>query len=151
VQSTRLPDLRGFSLKVLDMAGDSAFGGPTSRLRPAGVRLKPVGDPPRRGFGVDIARDMRRRLASGPLAWDLELQFFVDEATTPIDDGTKAWPDAETPILTVARLTLESEATVDLETATFDPWRGLVAHRPLVEVMRARKVAYSASQKGRAA
>jgi hypothetical protein len=228
VQSNWLPDIRGFALKVLDVAGEGALGGPTDHqdflmvnhdvlpfadsraftdvaeamisgkaslvvhffrkfgwlrggyeLRAvlamlgrkfgsfaterfntvavhacgpyaAKVRLKPAGDPPRRGFGVDIARDMSRRLAKGPLAWDLELQFFVDEATTPIDDGTRAWPDAETPIVTVARLTLDGEANGDLEDARFDPWSGLAAHRPLGEVMRARKVAYFASQKGRA-
>jgi hypothetical protein len=33
----------------------------------------------------------------------------------------------------------------------FDPWSGLLAHRPLGEVMRARKVAYLVSQKGRGA
>jgi hypothetical protein len=229
MQWNGLPDIRGFALKVLDVAGDGALGGPTDHqdflminhdvlpfadsraftdvaeamisgqaslvahfFRKFGwlrgwyelravlamlgrkfggfaterfntlaahacgpyavkVRLRPAGDPPRRGVGVDIARDMRRRLAKGPLTWDLELQFFVDDATTPIDDGTKAWPDAETPIVTVARLTLDGEASADLEGAKFDPWSGLAAHRPLGEVMRARKVAYFASQKGRAA
>ena len=37
------------------------------------------------------------------------------------------------------------------EAAKFDPWGGLAAHRPLGEGMRARKVAYFESQKGRGA
>jgi hypothetical protein len=117
------------------------------------VRLKPVGNPPPAARSTGIVEDMRQRLAVGPVSWDLELQFFVDEATTPIEDASKVWPDAETPIVTVARLTLPQQggdaATAQAEAAKFDPWGGLAAHRPLREVMRARKVAYFESQKGR--
>jgi hypothetical protein len=119
------------------------------------MRLKPTGHPPPAARSKDIVEDMRERLAIGPLIWDLELQFFVDEATTPIEDASKAWPDAETPIVTVARLTLPQQdinaAAAEAEAARFDPWSGLAAHRPLGEVMRARKVAYFESQKGRGA
>lgn len=233
VQSNRLPDIRGFALKVLDVSGESALGGATdhqdflminqdrapgpnsrefidfmeaatpgplpgilhlfkaygpvggfARLRDlfamlgrkfsgfaaekfntvaplqcgpyaVRVRLKPAGSPPPQARSKDIAQDMRERLAVGSLHWDLELQFFVDEATTPIEDASKPWPDAETPIVTVARLTLPQQgvdaAAAEAEAARFDPWSGLAAHRPLGEVMRARKVAYLASQKGRGA
>ena len=233
VQANRLPDIRGFALKVLDVAGESTLGGTTdhqdflminqdhfsspdsrefvdfieaatsgplpgilhlfkahgpvggfARLRTlftalgkkfngfAGerfntvsplccgpyavrVRLKPVGSPPPQARSKDIAEDMRERLAVGPLHWDLELQFFVDEATTPIEDASRSWPDAETPVVTVARLTLPQQgvdaAAAEAEVASFDPWAGLAAHRPLGEVMRARKVAYFESQKGRGA
>jgi hypothetical protein len=96
---------------------------------------------------------MRERLATGSLTWNLELQFFVDEATTPIEDSGVAWPDAKTPIVTVGRLTLPRQgvdaAAAEAEAARFDAWAGLAAHRPLGEVMRARKAAYFASQQGR--
>jgi hypothetical protein len=116
------------------------------------VRLKPVGNPPPSARSKDIVADLRERLATWPVQWDMELQFFVDEATTPIEDTSKPWPDSETLIVTVARLLLV--ATSDLadkqaETARFDPWAGLAAHRPLGEIMRARKAAYYASQQGR--
>ena len=98
---------------------------------------------------------MRERLAAGPLYWNLELQFFVDETTTPIEDSSRSWPDPETPIVTVARLTLPQQGVdataAEAEAAKFDPWSGLATHRPLGEVMRARKVAYFESQKGRSA
>ena len=233
VQANKLPDIRGFALKVLDVSGEAALGGTTdhkdflminqdhfsspdsrefvdfieaatsgplpgilhlftahgpfggfARLRtlftalgkkfngfaaerfdtvvpiqcgPYAVRarLKPVGNPPPQARSKDIAQDMRERLAAGSLHWDLELQFFVDEATTPIEDASRPWPDAETPVVTVARLTLPQQgidaAAADAEAAKFDPWSGLAAHRPLGEVMRARKVAYLESQKGRQA
>lgn len=119
------------------------------------VRLKPAGDPARRDAATDIAQDMRDRLARGPLTWDLELQFFVDDSTTPIEDASKVWPDAETPIVTVARLTLTQAlgegAAQEIDAMKFDPWGGLAAHRPLGEIMRARKVAYRVSQIGRGA
>jgi hypothetical protein len=234
VQANKVPDIRGFALKVLDVSGDGALGGPAdhqdflminqnrfaspdsrefvafieaatpgplagilhlfkahgpfgglARLRDlftmlggkfngfaaerfdtvvplqcgpyaVRVRLKPVGSPPPQTRAKDIADDMRERLAVGPLHWDLELQFFVDEATTPIEDASRPWPEAETPVVTVARLTLPQQGVDDAvaaeaEATRFDPWGGLAAHRPLGEVMRARKVAYLASQQGRGA
>lgn len=116
------------------------------------LRLKPVGNPPPSARFRDIVADLRERLAIGPLRWDIELQFFVDEATTPIEDASKAWPDSETTIVTVARLSLDpasDAAAKQADAARFDPWGGLAAHRPLGEVMRARKAAYHASQQGR--
>lgn len=233
VQANKRPDIRGFALKVLDVAGESALGGTTdhqdflminqdhfssadsrefidfiealaggplpailhlfkvnglgggfAKLREliaalgkkfngfaaerfntvlplccgpyaVRVRLKPAGNPPPATRSRDIVEDMRQRLAAGPLHWDLELQFFIDEATTPIEDASKVWPDGETPIVTVARLTLPQQGadaiSTAVEAAKFDPWGGLAAHRPLGEVMRARKVAYFESQKGRGA
>ena len=117
------------------------------------VRLKPVGNPPPSARSKDIVADLRERLAIGLVHWDMELQFFVDEAITPIEDAAKIWPESETPIVTVARLSLvaaSDAAARQAEAAKFDPWSGLAAHRPLGEIMRARKAAYYASQQGRA-
>ena len=100
---------------------------------------------------------MATRLAKGPLVYDLDLQYFANEGATPIEDATLDWP---TPYTTVARLTLpqqdlSSEASqalaVEVENGIFDPWAALAAHRPLGDVMRARKVVYFESQKGRGA
>jgi hypothetical protein len=84
----------------------------------------------------------------------MELQFFVDEAISPIEDASRIWSDAETPIVTVARLTLNAasdEAAKLAEAGSSIPGAGLPPIRPLGEVMRARKVAYFASQQGRRA
>ena len=233
VQANRVPDIRGFALKVFDVSGESALGGATDhqdflminqdrapmrdsrefidlmeaatrgqgaalshvfktnglfggigRLRDlfgmlgkkfngfaaerfntvtpiscgpyaVRVRLIPAGNPPPSERATDIVADMRERLATGPLTWNLELQFFVDEATTPIENTGVAWPDAETPIVVVGRLTLPRQgvdaAAAEAEAARFDAWAGLAAHRPLGEIMRARKAAYFASQQGRKA
>ena len=108
----------------------------------------------------DPVEDMRALLAKGPIPYDLKLQFYVDPKSTPLEDPTQVWPKDTTPIVTVARLVVFPEAgtpdagaafAAKVETSSFDPWAALAAHRPLGEIMRARKVAYFASQKARQA
>lgn len=123
------------------------------------VRLEPVdpGPPasspsaPAGGWAADVAH----RLAAGPLRYDLQVQFYCDESITPIEDPTVDWP---TPYVTVGHLELPqqdpaSEAgeriQAEAEAAAFDPWAALADHRPLGEIMRARKSAYRTSQVGR--
>jgi hypothetical protein len=120
------------------------------------VRLVPVDPaPPAPDAKKDWAADIATRLKAGRLQFDLQLQFFADEAVTPIEDATVDWP---TPYLTVGRLTVPQTdlslppgpATQEAaESAAFDPWSALVEHRPLGEIMRARKAAYRTSQRGR--
>lgn len=126
----------------------------------ARVRLSPASSSPVAGARSDWAADIRDRLSTGSLVFDLGLQFFVDEATTPIEDASVDWPESEAPYVTVARLTLspqsfEDEAAkalaAETERTAFDPWVALLAHRPLGNVMRARKVVYFASEKARGA
>ena len=106
-----------------------------------------------------MADDLEQQLASSGATFDVQLQFFVDEATTPIEDGRVNWSEAEAPFVTVARLTMPAQAWPDnegkrfaaaVEQDKFDPWNALVAHRPLGHIMRARRVAYFASQQARA-
>jgi hypothetical protein len=101
--------------------------------------------------------DFSARLVRNPLQWDLQLQPFVSEKLTPIEDASVNWT---TPYTTVARLTLPVQDTdsatgkailAKAETGVIDPWQALAAHRPLGDVQRARKVVYFASQKGRGA
>ena len=105
----------------------------------------------------DWGADFQTRLAAGPLQWQLQLQPFVNEARTPIEDASVNWP---TPYTTVAHLSLpQQDVTLtagqalqkEAEAAVFDPWQALAAHRPLGDVQRARKVVYFESQKGRKA
>jgi hypothetical protein len=120
------------------------------------VRLVPVDPaPPDPNAKKDWAADVASRVKAGPLLFDLQLQFFTDESTTPIEDATVDWP---TPYLMVGRLTVQqtdlaappgTAAQEAAEAAAFDPWSALVEHRPLGEIMRARKAAYRTSQLGR--
>jgi hypothetical protein len=124
------------------------------------VRLLPASSTAAPGTVDDWAADFLRRLSRGDLVFDLQLQFFTDERVTPIEDASVDWSEAEAPYLTVARVVLPKlapEGSPDealrarIEAGIFDPWTALAAHRPLGDVMRARKVVYHASEKGRGA
>lgn len=104
--------------------------------------------------------DFRARLAKAPLRFEFQLQFFVDEASTAIEDATNDWPEDVAPFVTVGILTIPVQDTESaegkrlaetIEAAAFDPWGALMAHRPLGEAMRARKVVYFQSQTWRKA
>ena len=142
-------------------ATESFYSAAPIACGPYAVRVRLV---PESGNGVppsqiptDWGADLSARLQQGPLTYLLGLQPFVDERITPIEDASVNWP---TPYTDVARLTLPRQdmnavqaraLTQAVEAAVFDPWAALAAHRPLGDVMRARKVVYYESQKGRAA
>lgn len=117
----------------------------------AKVRLVPDARPAGRPSN-DLRADFATTLSSNELGYDLELQFFQDEERTPIENASIEWSTA--PFVKVARLTLPAQTPdtafeAEIEAAKFDPWVALEAHRPLGEIMRARKVVYFESQKGR--
>ncbi len=107
---------------------------------------------------LDWAADVNRRVTSQPIIFDVEAQFFVDEGRTPIEDGRQPWPESVAGWLPVAVLTIPVqdplsaegiELAARIEGGAFDPWAALAEHRPLGEIMRARKPAYFASQRQR--
>jgi hypothetical protein len=145
----------GFARETFHSAAPIACGPYAVKLR-----LMPAGEgapPARRG---DWAHDMIARLARDELRWDLQLQFFVDAVTTPIENPTVVWPESESPFVTVARLVAPAQdpnsaddkaVAQQIEAGKFDPWIALAEHRPLGEIMRARRAAYFASQQARGA
>lgn len=126
---------------------------------PAAVKVRllpPAGLKPRSDVNGDWAGDLAAQAANGPLKYRLQLQFFVDEARTPLEDASVEWPESVAPFVDVAELVLEAPSTdadfiARVEAGVFDPWQALVEHRPLGEVMRARKAAYFSSQQVRGA
>jgi hypothetical protein len=88
----------------------------------------------------DWGADVRDRIARGPLRWHVQAQFYTDPKDTPIEDGRAPWRSAKE---TVAVLEADALADADeVEADHFDPWAALADHRPLGEIMRARKAAY---------
>ena len=84
--------------------------------------------------------------------WELRAQLNTDLGQMPIEDGSVAWPEDQSPYLPVARLRIASQPawSEQLSPATedrlsFNPWHGLEAHRPLGGVMRARRQVYPSS------
>ncbi len=152
--STMSKPFRGFATQAYYSAAPIACGAYAVRVR---LVPAPTNGSTRQGASADWGADFSGRLRTQPLHWELQLQSFVCEALTPIEDASVNWP---TPYVTVARLTLPQQDTqskagqalaVQIEAGVFDPWQALAAHRPLGDVMRARKVVYFESQKGRGA
>ncbi len=121
------------------------------RLTAASVKINP-------DARKNWAKDMSIRLRASHLVHELQLQFFTDEATTPVEDLSCEWPESKTPWVTVARLTLAQQdadspqgktMSKEIEAAKFDPWAALATHRPVGDAARARKAVYLVSQRGR--
>ena len=145
----------GFATERMYSAVPIACGPYAVRLRLLPAREKPLPD-----ASNDWAADLGRQLSAGPLVHELQLQFFVDEQRTPIEDASVNWPEDVAPYLTVARLTIQQQDLDDaaaaalakeVEQAVFDPWDALAEHRPLGDVMRARRIVYFASEQTRGA
>lgn len=115
----------------------------------------------RRGSGADYLRDeLEERLRRGPLSFDFQVQFYVDEQRTPIEDAAVEWRESDAPFVTLARLDLPKQDLASprgqrlqeyVERLSFDPWHALNEFRPLGNMMRARNVAYRVSTQERKA
>ena len=113
----------------------------------AHVHVSPIGASRNLLAVRDWGADVRSRLQRGPLRWHVEAQFYTDPEATPIEDGRRPWGSAKE---TVAVLEADALADPDaVEADHFDPWAALVEHRPLGEIMRARKAAYFPSVQNR--
>ena len=84
--------------------------------------------------------------------WTLRVQLCRDLEDNPIEDASVAWPEQDNPYLPIATIRVlpqtswsnERSREIDDQTA-FKPWNGVEAHRPLGNVMRARRQAYPVS------
>lgn len=113
----------------------------------AQVHLKPVGAKVNLLAWRNFSADIEDRVATAPLKWEIQAQFFTDEQATPIEDLRRPW---DAPKVVVGELVLDTLAdTAEVEADHFDPWSALEEHRPLGEVMRARKAAYYPSVQNR--
>ncbi|KQT42994.1 catalase [Aureimonas sp. Leaf454] len=89
--------------------------------------------------------------------FELRAQLLTDRATMPVEDASVIWPEARSPHLPLARITVPPQPVWDAaraegadESLSFSPWQGLAAHRPLGSIMRARRPAYDMSASFRA-
>lgn len=107
-----------------------------------------------------LAEELSERLRRGPVSFDFQIQFHVDDERTPIEDASVEWREQDAPFVTVGLLTLSQQDTSSargqrlrdfIETLSFDPWHALTQFRPLGNMMRARDVAYRHSTQARQA
>ena len=142
----------GFACERFASTLPLAFGPYAAKLR----LLPPAERQGRPEASTDWGADFAAHAAGGPLVYTLQAQFFEDEQRTPIEDASQAWLEADAPFIDIARLRVNAPPAdpnwqAQAEAAVYDPWQALAAHRPLGEVMRARKGVYFASQQARGA
>ena len=100
-----------------------------------------------------LREELAGRLRKEDLVMDFKVQFYADDTSTPIEDTSVLW---QTEPLTVARLRiprvdLDDESSRKLsrkvDALSFSPWHAVEDHRPLGNIMRARRVAYETSSR----
>ena len=103
-----------------------------------------------------LRQSLETALLDEDLAWDLCLQPFIDEHTTPIENLWVRWSAAHSPPVDVATLVLKRRdaAAADrlralVETMSFSPWNATLSHQPLGRIQALRRAAYLASATGR--
>lgn len=103
-----------------------------------------------------LREDLRARLARDEVKYDFCVQFFSDERTTPIEDGSVEW---KTPFVTLGELAfprqdLDSPSGQAIE-AEVERWAFSPAHKGgltgIGSLNRCRAAIYTADQKGRGA
>ena len=129
------------------------------QVRPASPELRGLaGAPLDLGAHPDaLRRAVAAFFADREAAWDLCVQLNTSLDTMPIEDASVAWPEAESPYVPVARITVrpqeswteESHRRID-DRMAFNPWHGLAVHRPLGAIMRVRRSVYAQSARFRA-
>lgn len=96
--------------------------------------------------------DIVERLKKGPVVFDFQVQYFLDEGSTPIEDGSVEW--SSSPLITIAQLVIPqqdlstAQAAADqkaVESLEFNPWNTTAGFRPLGSLNRARRLVYQAS------
>jgi len=84
---------------------------------------------------------------TGDICYSINVQLYVDDATTPIEDGTAVWNTAWTQLgtLTFAGNQQWGSDGQELfcENLSFNPWHTLPAHEPVGGIQRVRKAVYT--------
>jgi hypothetical protein len=152
--------LKSLSKKVDSLAAETFYSALPIRWGDYAVKfsLAPkdfaASDPGDASDGDRLRHELDRRLASAPVRFELRIQAYVDDVSTPIEDATVDWDVASSPWITVADLEIVQQDTTSdqgkkladwIETLSFDPWHAPVEFRPLGALMRARSNAYRES------
>ena len=94
-----------------------------------------------------LREELLSRLAKGPVKWQLRVQLYVDENSTPVNDAAKAWTSAPIAIgeLEISAAPSEHDER-QIDQMAFNPGNGFDA----LGITHARKDVYAASAENRA-
>ncbi|MGA5821283.1 LodA/GoxA family CTQ-dependent oxidase [Kitasatospora sp. NPDC094028] len=125
------------------------------KLVPAGCAPgDPASTPPDEDPGY-LGADLVHRLAAGPAAFDLMLQFRTDDEAMPLDMATVRWEESASTPVKAARLTLQQQDVTARgqaeygENLSLNPWHSLAEHRPIGSISEVRRTVYLASAEQR--
>jgi catalase len=97
-----------------------------------------------------LKENLARHLAEHPASFDFMVQFYKDDASTPIDDASVEWRESVSPFIKVATLNLPVQAVNTpsrhqlADAIAFSPGNALMAHRPVGDLNLARVHLYRA-------
>ena len=98
---------------------------------------------------IAIRRAIQRVMAQEGGRMSLRVQLCRDLEKQPVEAATVEWNETLSPFQTIASIEFppqvswsESRSREIDDSLSFSPWHGLVAHRPLGNIMRARRAAY---------
>ena len=99
----------------------------------------------------DLRGEFQRCLERGEVRFQFQVQRYIDEERTPIEDARKAW---ESPHETIAELVIPQQRLAEdedfFERLDFNPWHVNTANfEPIGNMNRARKVVYPAAVEAR--
>jgi hypothetical protein len=134
------------------------FGGPGTAVkfgvRPTSARTSQM---PKERTDDYLQAALRRHLAASDATFDVNVQFQKDGRRTPIEDATEEWKEHDAPFRRVAEIRIPQQSIDDADIVTrcepsaFNPWNGVIEHRPLGSMNRARGEIYRALAAFRAA
>ena len=92
---------------------------------------------------------MHGHLEQAEVCFDFMVQPQTDPDTMPIEDPSVVWDEEDSPFVPVAQLTfgrqefLSKQALAQCETAEFNPWQAIEAHKPLGRMNYVRRQIYA--------
>jgi len=95
-----------------------------------------------------LRENMQKHLTQGEACFDFLVQLRKLPSEMPIEDPTIEWSEKDSPFITVARITIPSQAFTSpeqlefCENLSFTPWHAIPEHRPLGGINRVRKTVY---------
>lgn len=126
----------------------------------------PGGDPVGRSGNANYlstgVRGVKSVLSQSAICIDVRMQFQRHDAELlsaqrqPIEDTTVEWSESDSPFVSVGTVIIDRRDDPSAEEAecnelAWNPWHGLVEHRPLGNIMRVRQEVLAASAKKRGA
>lgn len=112
---------------------------------PAGESAAAGGNAP----GDNFMRDaMRAQLGAGPAEFTFGIQLQTDAVRMPVENAAMRWDEGVSPYVAVATLRIAPQDFDNPardrqgEDMRFSPWHGLLAHRPIGSINRARRLVY---------